>query len=288
MTTPVTGQAAKRGTGTTGAGMRQALRGLVAALTVSATALSGVLAPGTGFATGTSAGVSRAEERVEARAIPDIPLQLADGRKLALSALAGGKPLLVTFFYRRCTGVCIPMLEWIRDAVREVGGLGTDYRVLALSFDDADTVADLRAQALAIGVSEAADWTFAITEHEALSRITGAADFWYRRDPVTGQFDHPALVLAVDAGRVVRAMLGTPGEIDRFRELIWELRGAFIPSYRLPGQTALSCLSFDPDTGTTRLAWGLAILALPGMAALVAALGVFFSPWRRRPSPGSA
>lgn len=227
--------------------------------------------------------VTRAESRIADRPVPDIGLQLADGRESSLSALAGDKPLLVTFFYRRCTGVCAPMLEWVRDAVREVGGLGTDYRVLALSFDDADTVDDIRAQARAIGVFDSPDWSFAITDRDALARIAGAVDFWYRRDPASGQFDHPALLVGLDRGRVVRAILATPGEIDRFRELVWELRGAFIRSYRLPGQTALACMSFDPRTGTTRLSWGMAILAVPGMAALVAALAIFFGParWRR-------
>lgn len=226
-------------------------------------------------------GVSRAERRLVDRAVPDIPLRLADGRSLRLSALADGKPVLVTFFYRRCTGVCTPLLEWVRDAVREVGGLGTDYRVLALSFDDADTVADLRAQAQAIGVLDAAHWSFAIAERDALARVAGAVDFWYRRDPATGQYDHPALVVALDRGRVVRAMLGGPGRTDRFRELVWELRGVFVPAYRLPGQTPLACVTFDPRTGTTRLDWGLALLALPGLAAMGAALGVFSGPRRR-------
>jgi len=243
------------------------------------------LAPVTPAAAPTPAdGVSRAEARVAGRTVPDIALRLADGRALHLSALAADEPLLVTFFYRRCTGVCTPMLEWVRDAVREVGGLGTDYRVLALSFDDTDTAADLRAQAKAIGVLESPDWSFATADRDALARITGAVDFWYRRDPATGQFDHPALVVALAGGRVVRALLGTPGETGRFRELVWELRGAFIPSYRLPGQTPLACVTFDPSTGATRLHWGLALLALPGLTAVCAALGTFFVPGRRRPA----
>ncbi len=227
-------------------------------------------------------GVSRAESRLVDRAVPDIPLRLADGRTTRLAALAGDRPLLVAFFYRRCAGVCTPLLEWVRDAVREVGGLGADYRVLALSFDDADTVADLRAQARAIGVLGSPHWSFAIAERDAVAQVAGAVDFWYRRDPATGQYDHPALVLALDRGRVVRAMLGAPGGSDRFRELVWELRGAFIPFYRVPGQTPLACIAFDPRTGATRLDWGLALLALPALAAVGAALVTFAGAGRHR------
>ncbi|MCZ7565367.1 MAG: SCO family protein [Burkholderiales bacterium] len=184
--------------------------------------------------------------------MPDIPLRLADGRALRMSDLAAGKPLLVAFFYRRCTGVCTPFLEWVRDAVRETGGLGTDYRVLALSFDDADTVADVRAQAETLGLAQAAGWSFAVAERAALARVTGALEFWYRRDPTTGQYDHPALLVGLDRGRVVRALVGGPDGRERLRAMVWELRGNFIPFYKVPGQTPLACLAFDPDTGKTR------------------------------------
>lgn len=234
-------------------------------------------------------GVSRAESRLMARAVPDIPLRLADGQNTRFSDLARGKPVLVTFFYRRCSGICTPLLAWVRDAVREVGGLGVDYRVLSLSFDDADTVADVRAQAEALGLLKTAGWAFAVTERDAVAQMAGALDFWYRRDPVTRQFDHPGLVVAIDDGRIVRAFVGDPGGVGRLRSMVWELRGSFIPVYKVPGQTALGCLAFDPQTGATRLDWGLLLLVLPAAAALVAA-GYIFSAaaFRVRGSAGAA
>lgn len=262
--------------------MRRAIRAVLVAVTA---ALAMSCAAGT-----PPGGVSRAEHRLADRAVPDIPLRLADDRVIRLSDLAGEKPLLITFFYRRCTGICTPFLEWVRDAVREVGGLGADYRVLALSFDDADTVADLRAQASALGLLQAAGWSFAVAEREALARVTGALEFWYRRDPATRQYDHSALLVAVERGRVVRALLGSPDDSQRFRELVWELRGAFIASYRVPGQTPLACLTFDPRTGQTRLDWGLLLLALPALAAMGAAMVIFLGTARgpRSSSPPCA
>jgi len=254
--------------------MGRALRGALAGLAL-AFAVPCAGAPGEG--------VSPGEERLLARGVPDVALRLADGRAVRMSDLAGDKPLLVTFFYRRCTGVCTPFLQWVRDAVREAGGLGTDYRVLALSFDDADTVADVRAQAEALGLAHAAGWSFAVAERDALARAAGALEFWYRRDPATGQYDHPALAVALDRGRVVRALLGGPEDARRLRAMVWELRGNFIPFYRMPGQTPLACLAFDPRTGSTRLDWGLLVLVLPTLAAIGAALAVFLGParWRR-------
>lgn len=224
---------------------------------------------------------TRAEARIEGRAVPDIPLQLADGSQRTLYGLSQERALLVTFFYRRCAGVCTPFLQWINDASAEVGGLGSDYRVLALSFDEADTVDSLRAQARAFGLLENPHWLFAVTGQSDLAQISGALDFWYRRQSGSDQYDHDSLLVAVRDGRVLRALSGGPGQTQRLRELVWELRGRVMPYYPVKNDPALRCLSFDPRSGSLRLGRGLLLLVAPALAALVAAL-LLFRPGRHR------
>ena len=232
-------------------------------------------------AQGAAPGVSVQESRLIDRAVPDIPLQLADGRSVQISELWRDRPLLVTFFYRRCSGVCIPFLEWVRNATREAGGIGGDYRVLALSFDDADTASDVAAQAAALGLRDSPHWFFAVANREALARITGALDFWHRYDPARRQYEHNALIVGIEDGRVMRALVASGVEGGRMRELVWELRGSFIPLYAVPGQTALSCFTFDAVSGETRLDWGMLLLMLPALLALAAAVGIFALGSRR-------
>lgn len=229
----------------------------------------------TGAAGADEVGAARAESRLAGRAVPDIPLTLADGRRVQLAELWRDKPLLVTLYYRRCAGICMPFLEWVRDAVRAVGGLGSDYRVLALTFDAAETTADLRAQAAALGLLASPEWSFGVAGKDAVARVAAALDYGYRLDPATQQYDHNSLLVGVDRGRVVRALLGTPSGTQRLRELVWELRGSFVSVYRVPGRTLLRCLSFDPLTGKTRLDWGLLLLVLPAFGALGLALATF-------------
>src|SRR5690606_12239826 len=81
-------------------GPRSALRRTLATLALTAAYATSVFGEG----------APSAESRLAGRAAPDIPLRLADGRTMRLSELADGKPLLITFFYRRCTGVCTPLL----------------------------------------------------------------------------------------------------------------------------------------------------------------------------------
>jgi cytochrome oxidase Cu insertion factor (SCO1/SenC/PrrC family) len=226
---------------------------------------------------------TRAEARLEGRAVPDIPLRLADGHERMLSDLSQGQALLVTFFYRRCAGVCMPFLEWINNATTEVGGLGSDYQVLALSFDEADTVADLRAQARIFGLLENRNWHFAVTDQAALADITGALDFWYRRQGSSNQYDHGSLLVAVRDGRVIRALSGGPGQTQRLRELVWELRGRVASYYAVDKEPMLRCLDFDPRTGALRLDWGMLLLVAPALTSLAAAMTVF-RPRRHRPS----
>lgn len=222
-----------------------------------------------------SMAATRAEARLEGRVVPDIPLRLSDGRELMLSEVGRGQDLLLTFFYRRCAGVCTPFLQWIADATAAVGGLGTDYRILALSFDQADGVEQIAAQARALGLQDHPNWQFAVTGQDALANITGALEFWYRRQPDSNQYDHGSLLAAVRDGRVVRALSGGPGETQRLRELIWELRGRVMPYYPVSSGPVLRCLSFDASDGSLRLDWGMLLLVLPALASLGAVLVVF-------------
>jgi cytochrome oxidase Cu insertion factor (SCO1/SenC/PrrC family) len=225
---------------------------------------------------------ARAESALAGRTLPDILLHSADGRVVPLSQLWREKPLLLTFYYRRCAGSCTPFLEWVRDAVRTVGGLGRDYRILALTFDDSETSADLRAQAVALRLEGTPDWQFAVASKEEVARLAAGLDYSYRLDPSTGQYDHNSLLVGIEQGRVVRALLGTPQGSARLRELVWELRGSFVPVYQLPGRALLRCLTFDPRSGRMQLDWGLLLLVFPASGAISAALLLFGAGGRRQ------
>jgi hypothetical protein len=174
-----------------------------------------------------------------------------------------------------CHGICSFFLAWTRNAVRDDGGLGRDYRVLALSFDPGDTVADMRSQADALGLAGERDWFFAVAEPADLGRLTEALDFWSRLDPATGQYDHSALLVAIADGRVRRALLGDAGFAGRFPIMARELRGEFVLSYALANQTAWRCFSFDPITGRVYMDWGMLILGMPTVTALAVTFLLF-------------
>ena len=211
------------------------------------------------------------------RPLPDIRLDLGNGSNALLSELAAQRPLLLTFFYRRCTGVCTPFLSLLHDATARVGGAGSDYHILALSFDEADTLQDLRSQAAALGLADTAGWSFATTTPAQLRLITGALGFEARPAAQPGQFDHAALLAAVRQGQLIDRMTMAAGRSDlrRLHALVRELRGEFIPVLPRPGRMALGCFRFDARTGLILPDWGLLLLAAPALGSL-AALALLF------------
>jgi cytochrome oxidase Cu insertion factor (SCO1/SenC/PrrC family) len=226
------------------------------------------------------------EANLVGHSIPDAELQLSDGSVTRLSTLWHDQPLLLTLFYRRCTGTCQPLLFSMRDWVERLGGLGHDYHILALSFADSDIAEDMKAQADALGLEHDPNWIFAVARPGDMQRIADALGFWFHLDQATGQYDHPTLLAAVDHGRVLRGLFGYPISPERFRELVWELRGRFVPYYELPAQRSwLRCFEYDPRSGTTRFDWGMLLLLAPGTMGIASAAVVFT---RSRKAPGGA
>ena len=202
------------------------------------------------------------EDRFLNSPLPDIELQTASGVHMSLSSVAPGQPLLLTFVFTRCAGVCSPFLASWRTADRSVSSSRTFHR-LVLSFDQRDTTADMGALARHLGADEDADWTFAIAPPSDVQRLADATGFWFDWDESRQQFDHPAMIAAARDGRLVRLLVGGVVSPRRLDGLMREAFGEFVPSYPLPGGVRFRCVQFDVSTGRLTLDWGFLILLLP-------------------------
>ncbi len=209
------------------------------------------------------------------RRVPDITITPIEGSPVTLSALGRSSPLVITFIYTRCGGVCSPFLESLAAAARQTGGLGSAYRILVLSFDSRDTLADLRAAARAHGLAADQGWIFGAASSPDIARLARATGFWFAWHWSSGQYDHPSLLIAVDQGRIVRMLAGATIPPSRFREITDELRGKFVPSY--PAQNrrvAFRCFRYTPGGGI-QIGWGFLVLLAPGALAISSALWIF-------------
>jgi protein SCO1 len=222
---------------------------------------------------GASPGVPE-EGRYVGRTVPDVTLTAADGRSLRLAALARDRPLLLALVFSRCVGVCSPLLASLRSA-EDTLGEPRDYRTVVLSFDARDTPSDMGAWARRLRLAERADWTFAVGSSDDLPALMNAMGFWSRWDEPRQQFDHPALVVALKHGRVVRMLVGGDVPAVRLQEVVRELRGDFVGAYPLPGKVLVRCFQYDPARGRVVLDWGFLLLLLPAGFTLGVTLALF-------------
>lgn len=220
------------------------------------------------------------EDRYIYRQVPDIPIQTVEASGVKLSTIWQTKPLLFAMVFTHCTGVCSPFLRSLKSAVSEAGGLGAEYRVLVLSFDPKDTVTDMDMMAESLGVKANPGWIFGTAAPSDITRLAAATGFWFQWDQPTQQYDHPAVVVTIDRGKMVRMLVGATVPRASLSEVVQEMRGKFVASYALPGKVAFRCFEYDPTSGRYTLDWGVLLMILPSALAMFATGCVFFSGGR--------
>jgi len=122
-------------------------------------------------------------------------------------------------------------------------------------------------------------WTFAALSTNDIQRLASAVGFWYRWDDTRQQFDHPAMLVAIDRGRVARLLVGGEVSSVRLQEALDQLQGKLVFIYPLPGKVMFRCFDYDAG-GRFRIHGGVLILILPGVMAFGATLLIF--RWRNR------
>ena len=221
------------------------------------------------------------EGRYVGRAVPDLVLTDADGHRLSLSSQWHDRPVLLALVFSRCAGICSPMLASLRSAETALGARPR-YRTVVVSFDARDTPSDMAEWADRLGVRDGGDWTLAVADRGRVEGLASAVGFWSSWDAQRQQFDHPALLVAIARGRVVRLLVGGTVPPVRLQEVLRELDGDFVAQYPLPGRVLVRCFQYDPARGRVAIDWGFLLLMLPAGFTLVATLGIFAAARRRR------
>jgi cytochrome oxidase Cu insertion factor (SCO1/SenC/PrrC family) len=213
------------------------------------------------------------ESRLFGREVPDIGLRFANGERGRLSDLWAERPVFVTLVFSRCAGICSPYLGLLKKTVKQVGSSGERYQMVVISFDANDRPRDMMAMAKHHGLEADRGWTFAVPASEDdLSALCQSLDFDYRWDEQSRQFNHPAITVALRAGKFVRLSVGEEISPRLFKDILADAWGEFVPIYPIPGQRGalFRCFDYDPDRGFMPN-WGMLILIFPALAALTLA-----------------
>jgi protein SCO1 len=225
------------------------------------------------------------ETGLTTRSLPDVPLTTSTGARTTIANVARGRPLLLTFVFAHCAGVCSPFLRSWAAADRSLDR-GNAYARLVISFDPRDMPADMAMMAHHMGLGEhGGGWTFAVAESADVRRLSDAVGFWWDWDDRRQQYDHPALLAAVRDGRLVRLLVGGSITTASLNDLVREMSGEFVRSYPLPGRVSFRCVRYNAATGSMSLDWGFAILLLPPFATVGATWALFACGARARQQP---
>ena len=219
---------------------------------------------------------SVSEDNVLYRPVPDILVDTGRA-SVNLSDLWVLKPILLTFVFARCADVCTPYLEILDNALYKAGGFGKDYQVVILSLDSTDNIENMRLLRKMAALSENHQYIFATTDSSGLEQITKATGFWYQKIDSTNQFAHPMEVVGICNGNIRRILTGGDVSAARLNEVIEEMKGFYVRSYPLPSSDVrFRCFQFDSVTGESKPDWGLLILAMPCLFALLSLIVIFY------------
>src|SRR5690606_20945805 len=125
-------------------------------------------------------------------------------------------------------------------------------------------------------------WWFLTGSDENVRALADRAGFRYRRNPRTGQYDHPAVVMVLTpAGALARYHYGIDYPPRDLRLSLIDAAQERIGS--VADQVLLLCLAWDPQAGRyTAAIWRILTVACGATVVGVAGLIIFL---RKRPDP---
>lgn len=245
------------------------------------------------------AGIDVTERRGEVVPL-DIPLLDHTGAAVRFGDYFDGKrPVVFLMAYYTCPMLCGLALADLQKAVRGVKlELGKDYRVVVLSFDHRNAVADAAtkhdmyvtdaipmADSRRTPATPADDvWPFLLATEQNAKRIADSVGFAYRFIPETGEFAHPtALFVLSPAGKISNYMYGKFGSTYNEKQMRLAIMDASEGKVGSVFDKILwACYHYDPTRGTWTVQ-AMTVMRIGG-ALTAASLGalVIGLAWQRR------
>ena len=174
-------------------------------------------------------------------------------RRLA-TLFDGERPVILSFNYATCPMLCRLQLNGLVDGLRDVpAGAGEDYRVVSISIDPAETVAQAavskQTHVNAYGrPGSGSGWEFLTGDPDSIRAVTEAAGFRYQFLRSTGEYSHAAgVIVCTPNGKISQYLYGVKYPPATLRLAITEAGGGQIGSAL--DQLLLFCFRYDESSG---------------------------------------
>jgi protein SCO1/2 len=225
------------------------------------------------------------DQRLGEQVPPHLAFRDEAGRPITLAQAAGGKPMVLTLLYYRCTMLCPIILDAV---MRPLPALpfkpGKDFTLVTLSIDPRETpelASKKKAETLARSEPRVPPegWRFLTGDESAIAGLTQAVGFRYRYDAAQDEYAHAAgVVLLTAKGRVSRYLYGVEFAPRDLRLGLVEAAEGRIGS--AVDQVLLLCYHYDPVTGRYSLVI-TTVMRVLGSATVLAVGALLFVMLRR-------
>jgi len=215
----------------------------------------------------------------------NLPFRDADERVRSLADIAQGRPLILVPAYYDCTSLCGLVRSSLYGALAVLTDSG-DYALAILSIDPQES-SDSARMALAHD-QRAIEHLHGPQPHYLtgaapnIKAVSDAVGFRARRDPLSGQFLHPAgVVFLTPRGTVSSYLLGVGYTPAQVRSALQRAQAGVLAQVGAP--LLLLCFHFDATTGRYSLEI-MKVLRLAGYLTVLTLLGVMVLMFRRERS----
>lgn len=214
------------------------------------------------------------EKKYLGRKVPDIKITDASGFHQSLYSLLRNKPLIISPVYTKCASLCGVISNGTRDAIYQLGTLGTDFNVVSFSFDSTDQSSDLKNYQLRWKM-DGNSWKTISADAASIRLLMASVGFEYETDTILKQFNHPALLVVLSPeGRISRYIYGVNPSKRDIRLAVLDAQA----EKTTPGLFAgiyLRCFGYDPQLRTYRVDWRFIISTSAGLIIIFIVSAIF-------------
>jgi len=199
----------------------------------------------------------------------DLPFVDESGKDATLRQYFG-KPVILALVYYQCPSLCNMVLNGVLRSIKQLDlTAGTDYEVIAVSFDPRETpemaaakkqtyLRDYKRQGAVQG------WHFLTGPETSSKALADSVGFRYIYDALTNQYAHSsAIMVLTPAGRIDRYFYGIEYPARDVRLGLVEASNERIGTPT--DQVLLYCFHYDPTTGK----YALVVMNVLRLAALI-------------------
>jgi protein SCO1/2 len=216
------------------------------------------------------------DQKLGALVPADLVFRDEAGRDVRLGDYFGKRPMVLVLVYFQCPMLCTMVLNDVLRTIRAMEeNLGSDFDILTVSFDPADTpqAARLKKESYLAQYDRPGDeggWNFLVGGQQSITALTRAVGFRYVWDPKFKMFAHASgIMVLTPQGKISRYFYGIDYAPQDLRLALLEAAGGKTGS--LADEVLLFCFHYDPATG--KYGWAINRALKIGGALTVLILG---------------